>query len=124
MIVDDINITRSKLDALRARKPKFICINDDMRLAPQAVQETVRNFFRSIAPLPCPAELPQGSFHSLPLYLGPLLARHARLRQIRMWLFVAAAAVCAVIAWVFRRKACSRSHAGCARHGMSVQGID
>jgi len=108
MIVDNINITRNKLDGLRARKPKFICINDDMHLAPPEVQQTVHDFFSSIVPLACPAELPPGSVNPQPLYLDVLLLHRAASRwAIAKLLFLGS--VLAAAAWMIRRRLRLRS---------------
>ena len=104
MIVDDINITRTKLDGLRARKPKFICINDDMRQAPISVQRTVRDFFESIVPKRCPAELPIGQQNPEPLYRDVALAYKVRMRWA-VAKVVAVAGVLTATAWALHRRA-------------------
>jgi hypothetical protein len=66
MIGDDFNKTRQQLDSIRARRAKFICINDDMRKASAPLRQLLRDFFLSYYPSPCPFELEPGQEHSIP----------------------------------------------------------
>lgn len=61
MITDDYNKTLAQLDSIRARRTKFVCVNDDMRLAPPALQTMLRDFYESFFPLPGMFELPEGT---------------------------------------------------------------
>eukprot|EP00941_MAST-03F_sp_MAST-3F-sp1_P002576 g2576.t1 len=60
MIGDDFNATQQKLDSVRARKPKFICINDDMENPTDEVLLELHDFYNSFFPKPSSFELPQG----------------------------------------------------------------
>lgn len=61
MISDDFNKTLHQLDSLRARKPKFICVNDDMDDAPPPVQQILKDFYMAYFPIPSAFELPPGT---------------------------------------------------------------
>jgi len=50
MIGDDYNNTKSQLDSVRARRPKFICINDDMKEPGKEVIGLLQDFFESFWP--------------------------------------------------------------------------
>lgn len=95
MINDNFNKTRDQLDSVRARRTKFVCINDDMKDAPPRLQKLLRDFFESFFPLPSPLELPAGQ-RNPSLYVQPL--REAR--QARLVLRVAAAIGILVLAAV------------------------
>ncbi len=41
----------------------FVCINDDMKLAPAPVVRALRDFYMSFFPLPSSFELPPGAAH-------------------------------------------------------------
>eukprot|EP01138_Halocafeteria_seosinensis_P008134 gb/GECG01008314.1/.p1 GENE.gb/GECG01008314.1/~~gb/GECG01008314.1/.p1 ORF type:complete len:1154 (+),score=123.58 gb/GECG01008314.1/:1-3462(+) len=60
MVTDDYNETIHKLDKVRHRKTKFVCINDDMHKAPNSVQRALRNLYISYFPLRSRFELPRG----------------------------------------------------------------
>lgn len=73
MITDDYNKTKDQLDSIRARKTKFVCVNDDMREAPEALQAMLRDFYLSFFPYPSQFELPAGEVNPY-LHIGPLRA--------------------------------------------------
>ncbi|KAK8790856.1 hypothetical protein WA158_005487 [Blastocystis sp. Blastoise] len=56
MINDDYNYTTEKLDSIRARHSKFICINDDMNSPSPAVIKALKDFYDSFFPFPSPFE--------------------------------------------------------------------
>ena len=58
MITDNFNETMNKLDSIRARRTKFICINDDMHDAGPDLLQLLQDFFQSYYPIPSPVELP------------------------------------------------------------------
>eukprot|EP01029_Cantina_marsupialis_P028316 TRINITY_DN775_c0_g8_i1.p1 TRINITY_DN775_c0_g8~~TRINITY_DN775_c0_g8_i1.p1 ORF type:complete len:956 (-),score=249.19 TRINITY_DN775_c0_g8_i1:43-2514(-) len=58
MIGDDYKDTKHHLDSVRARKPKFICINDDMRNPTDEVAALLENFYKAFFPIPSQFELP------------------------------------------------------------------
>ena len=60
MITEDYNKTMEQLDSIRARKSKFVCVNDDMtNPSPELLQE-LENFYLSFFPAPSQFELPPG----------------------------------------------------------------
>jgi hypothetical protein len=75
MVGDDFNKTREQLDAVRARRPRFICINDNMAAAPPAVVALLHDFFEAYYGRPCPVELPQGVANP-----------HLHIEPLRIWL--------------------------------------
>ena len=58
MISDNYTETASQLDSIRARRSKFICINDNMKNPSNALLQTLKDFFESYWPKPSPLELP------------------------------------------------------------------
>ncbi len=82
-ITDDYNKTLSMLDSVRARRTKFVCVNDDMHDAPIAVRQLLRDFYDSFFHDPSPMELPPGVANPY-LYIEPLRA-HYRARAIMFW---------------------------------------
>lgn len=83
MVGDNFNETLDKLDSVRARRAKFICINDDMDEAPIALQRILRQFFVSYFPDPSPFELPEGR-RNPHLYVTPLKAHHRMKRWLQL----------------------------------------
>lgn len=63
MVTDNYNETIIKLDKVRQRRTKFVCINDDMNKAPQAVQRALKDLYVSYFPLRSRFELPRGVFN-------------------------------------------------------------
>lgn len=64
MVGDDLNHTQMQLDSIRARKPKFICVNDDMDTAPPETREALHLFYEALFPLSSQFELPEGQKNS------------------------------------------------------------
>lgn len=60
MLGDDYNSTRSQLDSIRARRSKFICINDNINEMTPELFSLLRDFFTSYYPRPSRFELPDG----------------------------------------------------------------
>jgi UDP-N-acetylglucosamine-lysosomal-enzyme len=92
MITDDHNKTLAQLDSVRWRKPKFICVNDDMQTAPPRTRALLRDFYDSLFPHPSQFELPADGPQNPFGYVAPLrrwAAQQALLRR---------AHVCAVLA--------------------------
>jgi len=58
MIDDDYRSTLSKLDSIRSRKPKFICVNDNMKHPSPSLIHVLHQFQNSLFPLPSQFELP------------------------------------------------------------------
>ena len=65
MIGDDYNATRKMLDGIRAKRTKFICVNDDMKDPSNAVIQVLQDFFHALYPIPSPFELPSGIVNEL-----------------------------------------------------------
>jgi len=61
MIGDDYNDTKAQLDSVRARRPKFICINDNMEDPSDDVIDLFQDFLVSFFPNPSSFELKEGS---------------------------------------------------------------
>lgn len=63
MVPDNTTKVKKRLDELRSKGPKFICLNDDMNKThdpPAATIEALHNFYTGYVPLACPFELPEG----------------------------------------------------------------
>ena len=60
MLSDDINETLAKLDSVRARKTKFICLNDNMHNPPPLVLQHLREYYEGTLPMPSQFELADG----------------------------------------------------------------
>lgn len=60
MIYDNATLTTEKLDSVRWRKSKFICLNDNVNQYTPELAETVRDFFEAMYPIPSRFELPRG----------------------------------------------------------------
>ena len=61
MLSDDYNATRSQLDSIRARRTKFICVNDNVDDMTPELAALFRDFFASYYPRRSQFELPPGS---------------------------------------------------------------
>uniref|UniRef100_A0A7S3PCL5 EF-hand domain-containing protein n=1 Tax=Aplanochytrium stocchinoi TaxID=215587 RepID=A0A7S3PCL5_9STRA len=60
MIDDNFTTTMQKLDSIRKKKSKFICINDDMKKAPLRTRQAVHHFYNALFPKPSQFELEPG----------------------------------------------------------------
>lgn len=60
MVGDDVNATLKQLDSIRARRSKFVCVNDNMKDPSAQVLAVLADFYDSFFPLPCQFELPPG----------------------------------------------------------------
>ena len=60
MIGDDYNHTKEQLDGIRAKRTKFICVNDDMHHPSVALQDMLHDFYEAMFAKPSPFELPKG----------------------------------------------------------------
>ena len=74
MITDDFNKTLEQLDSIRARKSKFVCVNDDMRDPSPELVQALEDFYVSFFPHPSQFELPAGvaSAAALPPCFAPV----------------------------------------------------
>ena len=52
----------SKLDSVRRRKSKFVCINDDLSTASEAAERMIHEFYESFFPLPSQFEKNRSGF--------------------------------------------------------------
>jgi len=111
MVGDDYNETLAKLDSVRSRRAKFVCINDDMTLAPEPLRRALREFYESYFPHPCELELPPGR-ENAHLYIKPLLA-HAR----ALWAVRAAGAAAVLLACAGLTARWVAARAGAAKRG-------
>jgi len=85
MIGDDRNTTQGKLDGIRVRRQKFVCLNDNMNHSDPASKEVVavlKEFYESLLPQPSAFELPSGVRNTY-LYMDELIEarRLARLKR-------------------------------------------
>ena len=64
MIYDNATLTEQKLDSVRWRKTKFICLNDNANVYSPELEKVVRDFFDAMYPIPSPFELPLGQRNS------------------------------------------------------------
>ena len=52
MVTDNATTMRPKLDGVRAKRTKFICLNDDMKDPSPAMERVLRDLYQSMFPLP------------------------------------------------------------------------
>jgi hypothetical protein len=60
MIYDNVSLTMEKLDSVRWRRSKFICLNDNVQHYTPDLSVAVRDFFEAMYPIPSRFELPKG----------------------------------------------------------------
>lgn len=72
MLGDDYNSTRSQLDSIRARRVKFICVNDNINRMTPELFGLLHEFFEAYYPRRSRFELPEG-----------VLNEHLRLEDYR-----------------------------------------
>ncbi|KAG2383220.1 hypothetical protein C9374_004557 [Naegleria lovaniensis] len=77
MIRDDYDKVGEQLDELTRKRPKFICLNDDMNQTTPNIQvvELLHNFYRWYFPKPSQFELPEGEENPF-LYIDQLQQYH------------------------------------------------
>lgn len=73
MIGDNFTDSYSQLNSIRARRPKFICINDNMKEPSIDLMKAFADFFSAMYPLPSSFELTLGTVNPS-LYTDELLA--------------------------------------------------
>ena len=61
MIDEDLVKTQSKLDSIRARRPKFVCVNDDVKEANEELGKILHDFYESFFAVRSRFELPEGT---------------------------------------------------------------
>jgi hypothetical protein len=97
MIGDDYNDTKSQLDSVRARRPKFICINDNMENPSEEVIQLFADFLTNFFPTRSEYELPDG-LKNVYLRLDEYRAVEFRV-YAAWWALIAAAAM-----WLVRAR--------------------
>jgi hypothetical protein len=60
MLGDDYESTKRQLDSIRARRTKFVCVNDNVKTMTPALADLFEAFFLSFFPFPSSFELPPG----------------------------------------------------------------
>ena len=60
MIDEDLEKSQSKLDSIRARRPKFVCVNDDVKEANEELGKILHDFYESFFAVRSRFELPEG----------------------------------------------------------------
>ena len=102
MLPDNATLVRERLDGLRVRMPKFLCLNDDMNKTHQqsessaASQQALREFYLDYFPQPSPFENPPDRPNRF-LSLADWRRHTEEERATRRLLSVAVAAVAAVL---------------------------
>jgi UDP-N-acetylglucosamine-lysosomal-enzyme len=95
MIGDDYNHTKEQLDGIRAKRTKFICVNDDMHDPSKELQDMLHNFYEALFALPSPFELPKGTVNPY-LKTNQMRAYYEELHHKRMlcyWILIIVAVV-------------------------------
>ena len=85
MIHDNATVVRRVLDGIRARKAKFVCLNDDMNTSHVPDDDlllALRNFYTAYFPEPSVFEIPPGAAPNAPKP-GPSLLCVWRLASAR-----------------------------------------
>lgn len=101
MVGNDVEKVTTRLQELRTKGPKFICLNDDMNKThdpdPQLLIE-LQKFYTGYFPKPCPFELPDG-VHNEFRSIDDLRAS----RRQHVWSYVGVGAVvaCLCFLWLF-----------------------
>ena len=92
MVGDDLNKTRDQLASIRARRTKFVCVNDDMRDPTPAHARLLRDFYLSFFPRPSRFELRGGRVNTS-THLGALG------RAQGLWRLAALVALLLLLGW-------------------------
>lgn len=80
MLGDDYDVTRSQLDSIRARRVKFICINDNINAMTTELFGLLTDFFQAYYPRASRFELPKGTVNEFLRYED--YRRHLARRRI------------------------------------------
>lgn len=102
-----------KLDGVRVRRQKFICLNDNMNHADKHNHDSIRKlqeFYSSLYPLPSPFELPADKPNAV-LYIDELSAELRQLRYDRVLVILGGLMLCGVLCcvWLASRRGSVRS---------------
>ena len=84
MIGDDYNHTKEQLDGIRARRTKFVCVNDDMHNPSKELQDMLHDFYEALFALPSPFELPAGQRNPY-LYTDKMRSYYNQQQQRHWW---------------------------------------
>ena len=103
MLGDDYDSTKRQLDSIRARRTKFVCVNDNVRIMTPALADLFEAFFLSFFPFPSSFELPRGQRNR---YLR-LDAYNAAKRRERAAAFVGLCVVLGLVAFAVASHASS-----------------
>lgn len=90
MVPTNRSLTVNRLDDIRYKRNKFICLNDNINHTDPHSTEVVsaiQEFFDALYPLPSPFELPQGQTNKY-LHTSDLFAAREAIRNKRFWLYV------------------------------------
>jgi len=90
MIGDDFNKTRDQLNSIRARKTKFVCVNDDMKHPTEEMVQFLQDFYLSFFPFPSSFENPPGVLNHFLYYDEWVASRH----QTKAFTFTAVVVMC------------------------------
>jgi hypothetical protein len=104
MVGNDVEKVTTRLQELRAKAPKFICLNDDMNKThdpdPQLLVE-LQKFYTGYFPKPCPFELPDGVRNEF-RYIEDM--RAVRRRATMSWVLVGFVVAGLVLLWCWPRQ--------------------
>jgi len=112
MMGNNATIVQKRLDGIRAKSPKFICLNDDMNKThapPDDLLRAIDEFYSSFFPKPSPFELPNGQTNTF-LYLDDYRAaqQQAKWRSAVVYVVVCIVVFCVgLVMW--RSEVCTRS---------------
>jgi hypothetical protein len=99
MIGDDFNHTKDQLNSIRARKTKFVCVNDDMKRPTPEMIGFLQRFYLSFFPYPSRFELPAGTANPT-IYLDALQARARWGAAAKASAALAVAALALMVLWL------------------------
>ena len=104
MLGDDYNGTKAQLDSIRARRTKFICVNDNVDSMTPQLAALFEDFFRAFYPKRSQFELPPGA-RNRHLRLDAYRRDARRDRAVEFVAVVAAGVMCvfAALRWRARR---------------------
>jgi hypothetical protein len=127
MVGNDAAAVQKRLDNIRRKAPKFVCLNDDMNKThtPKGVLRALHGFSRSLLPTPSPFELRGGKvnekLHVDDAYLrrtAHLSPHSSTLRSTFLWSLAAVVVVVAAVYAIRTARLARVSHAcadECAR---------
>jgi len=90
MVHNNHSVIQGKLDGVRQKRHRFICLNDNINHSnPDAAQvvKVLHDFYTALLPLPSPFELPPG-VHNNFAYIADLRAARADAARRRQWTII------------------------------------